>query len=596
MKSFLIFSSMFSKKYKIFFYTILLLLFVCTTMKIVSQTPAPKIPKQEVRAIWVTTVLGLDWPKTKDVDAQKRTLLEIIRKSANAKFNTIYFQVRGRSDAMYHSHYEPWSHVLTGELGKDPGWDPLEFVLDESHKRGMEVHAWFNTFLVKSGKEKPDDSSPRHVILTHPEWMKMINGEYWLDPGIPEAREYVLKVSLDLIRSYDIDGIHFDFMRYPKMDFPDDKTWKKYRKNFTKGDWRRENINSFVRALYDSAIAIKPMLKVGSAPIGIYNAEVYKNGFRGYDEVFQDAKAWLREGKMDYIAPQVYWSLKDTFPGPDFTKITKDWIKDSYGRQVYPGIGIYKPDVYKQISAIIDTSRSLGANGQAYFRYDFTATLFDTAQIYSTIALFPPMKWKDSIPPNPPLAYKVTRETISIAKLQWSIPPPAPDGDTATWFTIYRSDKYPVDVQNGMNLYTKLYSPITFYVDSTKKLTNQRYYYAMASLDKGNNESEFVQEPVEHVPEVLAALEKLGSHWKLDSIIVNRSKGVAFVPYELQEKTNLTITVWDTSKTQKLYTTNENRNAGKNFSTINISGMKKGEYIFQLQSEQFSAQKVFVVR
>ncbi len=573
-----------------------LLLCLCASITTTAQPQTPKIPKQEVRAIWITTVLGLDWPKTKDVDVQKRSLLEIIKKSANAKFNTIYFQVRGRSDAYYKSKYEPWSHILTGELGKDPGWDPLQFVIDESHKRGIEVHAWFNTFLVKSGKEKPDDSSPRHIILAHPEWMKLFNNEYWLDPGIPEAREYLLNVSLDIIRNYDIDGIQFDFMRYPKSDYPDDKSWKKYGKNLEKGEWRRENINKFVRAFYDTAIAIKPLLKVGSAPLGIYNAEVYKNGFRGYDEVFQDAKAWLREGKMDYIAPQVYWSLKDSIPGPDFAKISRDWMRSSYGRQIFPGIASYKPDVYQQIPAIIDTARAIGANGQAFFRYDFTASYFDTSKMYSTLSLIPPMRWKDSIPPNPPVAYKVTREPGGNTTLQWEIPTTALDGDNAKYFTVYRSETYPVDVQNGINLLARVNPTATSFTDSSMKSANRRYYYAMASLDKGNNESEFLQEPVEYVPEVVAALEELNSHWKLDSIIVNRSKGVAFVPYELKENTNLTITVWDTTKTQKLYTTTENRSAGKNFSAINLAGIKKGEYIFHLQSEQFSAQKVFMVK
>ncbi|MBI3195700.1 MAG: family 10 glycosylhydrolase, partial [Ignavibacteriae bacterium] len=205
-------SNIFNKS-SFFFSFVLFSCLIQTRNTCASQTQPQTVPKTEVRAIWLTTVLGLDWPpsKVKKAEEQKRLLSEMIEKAAKAKFNTIYFQVRGRADAMYKSDFEPWSHLLTGELGKDPGWDPLQFVVEESQQRGLEVHAWFNTFLTKSGKEKPTESTPRHLILAHPEWLQLVKGEWWLDAGIPEARKYLFDVALDIVRRYNIDGFQFDF-------------------------------------------------------------------------------------------------------------------------------------------------------------------------------------------------------------------------------------------------------------------------------------------------------------------------------------------------------------------------------------------------
>ncbi|MBI5215928.1 MAG: family 10 glycosylhydrolase [Ignavibacteriae bacterium] len=588
-------SNNFSKS-SFFFLFVLFSCLILIRNTVSSQAQTQAIPKTEVRAIWLTTVLGLDWPpsKIKKADEQKRLLSEMIEKAAKAKFNTMYFQVRGRADAMYKSDLEPWSHLLTGELGKDPGWDPLQFVVEESHKRGVEVHAWFNTFLTKSGKEKPTESKPRHLILAHPEWLQLVKGEWWLDPGIPEARKYISHVAMDIVRRYNIDGFQFDFMRYPQNGIPDDATWKKYGGNQPKAEWRRENINKFVRDFYDSAMLIKPMLKVGATPIGIYNADVYKNGMKGFDDVFQDAKGWLREGKLDYIAPQVYWSLKDTSKGPDFAMITEDWVDGSNDRQIIVGIAAYKDDVFSQLPTIIDTSRDIETDGHAFFRYEHIRRVIDSTDVYTTLANIPPMKWKDSVPPSPPLALNVERKQ-NIATVSWTSPLAKESEDTVKFYNIYRSKVFPVDISDANLLYRIVQSNITSFTDTLPN-SSAHFHYAVSSLDYGNNESHPVQEGIMQVPEVLAILNRFQYQPKLHRLIYNEDFETVTLPLQLTEKATLKISIVEISSNSQIATIEKEVTGGRNLLTIDVAGFGKREYLFKVESLNFTAQQQILLQ
>ena len=423
-------------------------------------------PKQEVRAVWITTVNGLDWPKSTDPAEQQRSLREMIVKLHGAHFNTIFFQVRGRGDALYRSSLEPWSDILTGALGKDPGWDPLQFVIDEAHARAMEVHAWFNTLYVRSGKGEIPVSKPRHVALEHPDWVQNVEGQSWLDPGLPAVRNFLVKVGMEIVRRYDVDGVQFDFARYPGTQYPDEKTYKRYGNGTPKDDWRRENITKFIRAFYDSATALKPAIKIGSAPIGIYTNIGTTKGLQGYSDLYQDSRAWLRERVQDYVVPQVYWSLGDQRADPDFSIVAKDWSEHSFGRHVYVGIGAYKADVHQQIPALIDVSRSLGVSGNSFFRYENIADALDVGARYRYPANIPPMLWKDSEPPNAPANLAVENVRDGIFRLQWTPPSRARDGDAAAYYNVYRSLHPPVDIGNAANLLAVLPSITPEYLDT----------------------------------------------------------------------------------------------------------------------------------
>jgi len=286
-------------------------------------------PKRETRAVWLTTVYGLDWPTAKatsssGIQQQKNELIQILDNLKSANFNTVIMQVRARGDLIYPSQYEPWATSLTGTLGRNPGYDPLKFAIEETHKRGMEFHAWWNVVKVKDDSTLPPNTNPPHIVLRHPEYVKYYkpNNEWWIDMGKPEARNYLINVVMELVRNYDIDGIHFDFIRYPNPDFPDSDTYALYANEYPDiNEWRRENINKFVRAVYDSIKRVKPWVKVGSAPIGIYrnicdSSGVYiysrncgscpsgttpvATGWQAYCSIYQDSRRWLMEGKHDY--------------------------------------------------------------------------------------------------------------------------------------------------------------------------------------------------------------------------------------------------------------------------------------------------------
>jgi len=550
---------------------------VCETSN--GQVPSPK---REVRAVWIATVAGLDWPKSYDPVDQQRSLREMADKLHSAHFNTIFFQVRGRADAMYRSEYEPWAQQLTGTHGKDPGWDPLAFIIQESHDRGMEIHAWFNTFLVKNGNSRPPESQPRHVILSHPEWVHLVKGEWWIDPGIPEARNYTVDVALDLVRKYDIDGVHFDFIRYPGDQFPDQTTYQLYGTGQSRGDWRRDNVNKFVRLFYDEAVKIKPMLKVGSAPIGIYDRESGEIGLHSYDQLFQDSRRWLRDAKHDYLTPQVYWSLGRKPGNPDFGALARDWSRHSYGRHVYLGIAAYKQDVFHEIPELIDTSRFYGVTGNSFFRYEHISKMLDVGMRYRCLANVPPMRWKDSLPPNPPAGLKVTDDGDGIFQLEWRPPSNARDGDGAKLYDIYRSIQHPVNIDDPKNLIAIILSNTSLYTDTIRHPIAVKYFYAVTALDKGNNESLPTNEGAIVVPEIVQLSKRFSDELKLRQSYPEPASDFVYFSYALKGSSPVWIEILDGSNREVTRVVDAIQSQGEYVAGANISNLKEGVYTYQL--------------
>ena len=540
------------------------------------------IPKREVRAVWIATVAGLDWPTSLDVSEQQKSLREMVEKLCQAHFNTIFFQVRGRADAMYRSAYEPWAQQLTGTLGKDPGWDPLEFVIGEAHRRGMEVHAWFNTFLIKSGASKPPESTPRHVILEHPEWLHLVKGEWWLDPGIPPARKYTMNVALDIVRRYDVDGIHFDFIRYPGESFPDQISHEMYGAGMSRGDWRRENINKFVREFYDAAMLLKPMLKVGSAPIGIYNHDAKEVGLYSYDNLFQDSRRWLREGKHDYLVPQVYWSLGHKPSNPDFAAVVRDWSMNTYGRQMVIGVGAYKPDVYREVPLLVDTTRFYGVDGNAFFRYENIESILNVGMRYRYLANIPPMPWKDSIPPNPPSHFKVVNDSDGIFKLQWHSPARASDGDGARFYDVYRSTTKPVNLDDARNLVHIVVDGDTTFADTIRHPTSTKYFYTVTALDKGHNESSAPKEESIVVPEIVIVARKFSNKLKLAHAFPEPASDYVFFPYELKDAASVSLVIVNEMNNEAIRVVDTVQSAGRHIAAADVSGLAEGTYRCEL--------------
>lgn len=444
-------------------------------------------PKQEVRAVWVATAAGLDWPRTQNTREQQEALVTIVQTAKALGLNTLFFQVRARGDAYYRSRYEPWADNLTGTLGRDPGWDPLRFLLDAAHGAGIEVHAWFNVFKVR-GPNPVKPTTPLHPTLAFPQWTTEIQGEAWLDPGIPAVRTYSLNVALDLVTSYDIDGILFDFVRYPGQDFPDGETYARYGRGAARDSWRRGNVSLFVKEFYERASALKPMLKIGSAPLGVYDGQAEGLASGSYQEYFQDAPAWIRSGWQDYLAPQVYWNIGSSPGDPDFAKLAREWSSRSGGRQIYMAIAAYKPEVLRELPEEIDSARAAGTSGQAFFRYEHVRAGRVLADRYAYPANIPPMPWKDRVSPGVPLSLTVTEMATNTFLLEWVPPPPAVDGDTARRYNVYRWASTPLPVENPACLIAITPGSQCFWADTISMPSGFSYSYAVSALDKGNNE------------------------------------------------------------------------------------------------------------
>lgn len=334
---------------------------MCNTF--LSQTP------RETRAVWVSTNFRLDWPPpTFDESAQKKALIEIFNNIESKNLNTIYFQVRSNGTVLFRSSFEPFSPFITGNIGEFGSYDPLEFAIQEAHKRGLEIHAWLNTNRVFSGSDISIKNNPFHIAQMHPDWVyeKTDDNSIWLNPGIPEAREYLVELINEIVQNYEVDGIQLDFIRYPQFLINDKTAFEKFGNGKLIDDWRRDNITEFISKLRNRIKNTNPRIKLGVTPIGIYKSIPDGRGMQGYSDVFQDSREWLKLGIIDYAVPQIYWDSRSI---PKFDVLTKDWVENSFGKNIVIGIAAYKPEVYNEIEREINIVRNAKASGLAFFRY-----------------------------------------------------------------------------------------------------------------------------------------------------------------------------------------------------------------------------------
>ncbi len=467
-------------------------------------------PKREFRGTWIASVANLDWPNTYSVSGQKATLLTMLDDLKEAGINAVIFQVRPECDALYQSEYEPWSYWLTGEQGRapDPWYDPLELAIEEAHKRGMELHAWFNPYRA----ERIMNDYPlaeNHIARVHPEWTFIkwnSDREYYLrmlDPGIPMVRDYVTNVIMDVVTRYDVDGVHFDdyFYPYEGMNNEDDQsTWDSYRRGFSdRGDWRRDNVNLLVAQVHDSIQAVKPNVKFGISPFGIwkYNVPEGIKGMSSYYQIYCDPTAWLNAQTVDYINPQLYWEFDGS---QDYGKLLPWWAERTKGRHLYSGNASYRITDYNW--AADELPRQIRLNrqtancyGEVFFRATYGVTnnpkgFADSLKnnYYKYPALIPQMSWKDGINPNVPA--NIRFEPLvdkGPATLRWDVPNTAVDGDSARFYVVYHfSDPNAAqqDLLKAENILTVLGEKNYF------STLQEGGYYAVTALDANNNESE----------------------------------------------------------------------------------------------------------
>jgi uncharacterized lipoprotein YddW (UPF0748 family) len=320
---------------------------------------APTPPAPEMRGVWIATVSNIDWPSVAsrgDAERQKTELRMLLDRAAADGMNAVIFQVRSGADALYASPLEPWAGLLTGTPGTDPGFDPLAFAVDEAHARGLELHAWFNPF--RAGSARDSLALPaNHVFRTNRELVRVYGGALWMDPGDPAVAERTLAAMRDVVKRYDVDGVHIDDFFYPypindstrkAIDFPDSATFAANNpRNLSRTDWRRDNVNRFVERMYAAVHEAKPWVKVGVSPFGIWRpgnpAQI--KGLDAYDAIYADSKLWLQRGWLDYFVPQLYWAIDP--PAQSFTALLDWWTapeQNPLGRPVWPGLASYRVD------------------------------------------------------------------------------------------------------------------------------------------------------------------------------------------------------------------------------------------------------------
>ena len=476
----------------------------------------PASPKREFRGVWIATVANIDWPLSSAMTpaAQRTQLTTLLDQLKAAGFNAVIFQVRTECDAFYNSPYEPWSFWLTGKQGAAPNpyYDPLQFAVQEAHKRGMEIHAWFNPYRAIRPSSYQRDST--HVSARHPDWLlnfPSISTEI-LNPGLPQVRNYVATVVSDIIRRYDIDGIHADdyFYPYPDGTFPgitteDTATFRQYNPDSLDiGDWRRENVNKLIAQIHDSVEAIKPWVKFGMSPFGIWRPSPNPPGVTGldaYNTIYCDALTWLDRGIIDYLAPQLYWPFGG---GQDYGKL-QPWWADSvsaHGRHLYTGNATYRIGTYlngaQEMANEINLNRS---NPKVQGSIQFSANWIPAnvggwtdllkSSVFAYPALIPEMSWKapQTIPNAPTNLQFASIPGTNSYSLNWTAPAPATGGDTAARYLIYRFAGASVgDTGNSKNIIALEGVPTTIPTSRIDSFGVQQYTFAVSAVDRYNHE------------------------------------------------------------------------------------------------------------
>ena len=449
---------------------------------LLSVTSWSQIPKYEVRAVWLTTIKSLDWPKAKatsatGIEQQKRQLCDILDRLHRSNVNTILLQTRVRATTIYPSNYEPWDACLTGKGGKNPGYDPLQFAIDECHKRGMELHAW----VVSIPVGKWNDIGCKRLRERYPSMIHKIGDEGYMNPEQSQTAEYIGKICREIVERYDVDGIHLDYIRYPE-------NWK-IRVSRQQG---RDHITRIVRAVNHQVKSLKPWVKISCSPIGKSRemSRFTSRGWNAYDAVCQDAQGWLRDGLMDQLYPMMY------FKDDNFYPFAVDWAWNTYGRTVAPGLGIWMMSRTEgsnwslmDITREMNVLRSLGM-GHTYFRSRFFTDNLKGIYTYAKNkfdqypSLTPPMTWQSTAIPSRPEGMNMT-STAGKLVLRWWGGTDTSGSSSYIMYNVYTSKVSPVDVNDGRNLIARrLRHPQLVLAND-----DGEHFFAITAIDRYGNES-----------------------------------------------------------------------------------------------------------
>lgn len=495
----------------------------CALLTMWSVKTFAQSPKRELRAVWIATVDNIDWPRPGDYNpaSQQQHFRQILDTHQQTGLNAVFVQVRDAADSYYaKGQLEPWSEWLTGRQGKapEPFYDPLTFMLEEAHRRGIEFHAWLN--LNRAVFKGHTNVTPDHVSRLHPDWMITYDGTKIFNVGVPEVRNYITKIVTNLARNYDLDGIHFDDYFYPYrvpgQVLDDQVAFYKYGAGYRSiNDWRRANIDQLIHQISDSLKAINPRIKFGISPSAVWRNRSplvpdgsETRGLSAYEELYADTRKWIRESWIDYIAPQVYFHR--THRLVPYEPLIEWWRKNCYGRHLYIGQGAYRlngrENGWETASEIADQIRwnrkHPEIQGSIFFSSRSLTNNFKGVQdtlrngLYQLPAFVPTMPWKDATAPLPPQEFSIEKDGNGIV-LKWETPPPAVDGDRPYRYIVYRfQEQEAINLGNVRHIVGILNAPGTSFRDTPP--TKGNYRYVVTSMDRLSNESLGVMSDVEN--------------------------------------------------------------------------------------------------
>ncbi|MFT3826116.1 MAG: family 10 glycosylhydrolase [Chitinophagaceae bacterium] len=492
-------------------------------------------PRYEFRAAWIATVDNIDWPSRGNYDPERQRAEFISQLDMHQRngLNAMIVQIRPATDAFYPSQYEPWSQWLTGKQGRapEPYYDPLQFMIEETHKRGMEFHAWCNPYRAEFSLGKSSIAND-HITKLHPEWFLNYGTTRYFDPGNKEVQQYVVKVIRDIVSRYDVDAIHFDDYFYPYRiagkEFPDDASFKKYGNGLTKDAWRRSNVDSIIVHLSQAIKEEKEYCKFGISPFGVWRnssqdpeGSATTAGQTNYDDLYADILLWLKMGWIDYVAPQLYWEFGHR--AAPYEVLLDWWGKHTYGRHCYIGLGIYRANsnaAWKDKNALPRQVAELQKNPQIQGAIYFSSTSFarnplgwnDSLRLnyYKIPAAVPPMPWIDSLRPMSPdiKSARITDSSMQIVVVKSPL-----EKRNIKGYRLYAC--YDENLRFN-NFYTAGWIGTKFEGDTSvfmaplpvgKKFAR----FFITSLDENNNESK----PYTNWPVKLEAV-KAGKEWKVN--------------------------------------------------------------------------------
>ncbi|HEX8329218.1 MAG TPA: family 10 glycosylhydrolase [Hymenobacter sp.] len=581
-------------------------------------------PKRELRAAWVAHVFNLDWPsnRTRTPAQQRQEFVSILDRHRQNGLNAVVVQIRAAADALYPSTLEPWSEWLTGTQGlaPNPPYDPLAFMVRETHRREMEFHAWLNPYRALTS---PTASvAPSHVTVQHPNWVVPYGNLRVLDPGLPAVRQYLVGVVMDVVRRYDVDAIHFDDYFYPApqtgLTFNDAASFAADPRGFTVlANWRRNNVDLFVKLVSDSIRAAKPWVKFGISPPGVWRNGTSVGGtattaFQSYTDIFADSRKWLRRGWVDYLAPQVYFAIGQT--AANYSLIVPWWsqqVNPDTVRHVYVGQGPYRVSAtatepgFRLPTQLPSQIRLLRQqpNVQGSIFYSTTSLLANPLGLVDSLrtnfyrfpALVPTMPWKDAMPPLAPRQLSQANDVgLAESRLSWQAPLPAADGETARWYAVYRfpgrsTPVTPADLANPANL---LGITDTTAYRIAGPPDPARCVYAVTALDRLHNES-----APANVATLLSAAKGAVAQAFFEPAAPNPFTTETRLTFVLPAPGPATVRVVDLAGREVAVLASGVRPAGRHEVTLRAGAWPAGLYVVVLQTASGVArQKVLLLR